>query len=93
MTNNKPEAGESFEAAMSQLENIVENMERGELPLEDALTAFENGVKLVRQCEEKLKTAEQKVQILMQSSNKSELQPFDSDGAIANEGATQSQGL
>ena len=73
------ESAPSFEDALGQLETIVDNMERGDLPLEEALKSFEAGVHLVRNCEDKLKTAEQKVQILMQSGNKSELQPFDVD--------------
>lgn len=73
------ESTPSFEAALDQLEAIVENMEQGDLPLEEALKSFETGVNLVRNCEDKLKSAEQKVQILMQSGNKSELQPFDAE--------------
>ena len=59
------------------METIVENMEQGDLPLEEALKSFETGVNLVRNCEDKLKSAEQKVQILMQSGNKTELRAFD----------------
>lgn len=77
MTSKKTDTPDTFEGAMNQLETIVENMEQGDLPLEDALSAFENGVNLVRQCEEKLKSAEQKVQILMKTGDKAELQPFD----------------
>lgn len=76
MNKKQPETAESFETAMSKLESIVENMEQGDLPLEDALSAFENGVSLVRQCQEKLKSAEQKVQILMKSGDESELKSF-----------------
>lgn len=79
--STKPESASSasapsFEAALDQLEAIVDNMEQGDLPLEDALKSFETGIKLVRTCEDTLKSAEQKVQILMSSGNKSELQPF-----------------
>lgn len=73
------ESAPSFEAALDQLEAIVVTMEQGDLPLEEALKSFETGVNLVRTCEDKLKTAEQKVQILMQSGNKSELRDFDVD--------------
>ena len=79
MSKKQPETAESFEAAMNELETIVENMEQGDLPLEDALSAFENGVSLVRQCQDKLKSAEQKVQILMKSGDEAELQPFNSE--------------
>lgn len=79
MSKKQPETAESFEAAMSQLETIVENMEQGDLPLEDALSSFENGVNLVRQCQDKLKSAEQKVQILMKSGDETELQSFNTE--------------
>jgi exodeoxyribonuclease VII small subunit len=53
-----------FEAAMAELESLVERMESGDLPLEETLKQFERGVILTRQCQEALKQAEQKVQIL-----------------------------
>ncbi|MCJ7557718.1 MAG: exodeoxyribonuclease VII small subunit [Gammaproteobacteria bacterium] len=56
--------GLDFEAAMAELEGLVERMETGDLPLEETLKQFERGVTLTRQCQEALKQAEQKVQIL-----------------------------
>lgn len=53
-----------FEAAMAELESLVERMEAGDLPLEETLKQFERGVTLTRQCQTALKEAEQKVQIL-----------------------------
>ena len=55
----------NFETQLSELESIVEQLESGELPLEDALKVFEKGVKLSRQCQQMLSEAEQKVTILM----------------------------
>ena len=54
----------NFEAAMQELNQLVEKMEKGGLPLEESLTAFETGIKLTRQCQTALKDAEQKVKIL-----------------------------
>ena len=58
----------SFEEAMQQLERIVTEMEQGELPLADALSKFEQGIKLARASQAQLKEAEQKVQILAQDN-------------------------
>ncbi|PXF63464.1 exodeoxyribonuclease VII small subunit [Kangiella spongicola] len=69
----------NFETQLTELESIVDQLESGELPLEDALKVFEKGVKLSRQCQQLLSEAEQKVTILMGSdSMKSEEQDFDS---------------
>ncbi len=54
----------SFEAALAELEAIVREMEAGQLPLEQSLTAFERGAALLKHCQEALAAAEQKLQIL-----------------------------
>ena len=51
----------SFEQSLKELENRVINLEKGELPLEDALRLFEEGVALVRECHEKLDAAEARI--------------------------------
>jgi exodeoxyribonuclease VII small subunit len=58
------EAKLSFEAALSKLETIVESMETGEVPLADLLAKFEEGNKLLRHCEGRLKEAELKIEQL-----------------------------
>ena len=58
----------NLEASLAQLESLVESMESGELPLEEALKAFEQGVKLTRECQQALSQAEQKVRILLDES-------------------------
>jgi exodeoxyribonuclease VII small subunit len=68
-----------FEAALQELETLVEKMEQGELSLEDSLSHFERGVKLSRTCQQALKAAEQKVEILMQKNAREEIVPFDSE--------------
>lgn len=58
-----------FETALQQLTTIVEQMEQGNLSLEQALFKFEQGVGLTRHCQQLLKQAEQKVQLVMQKDN------------------------
>ena len=55
---------------MSELEEIVEQLESGDMPLEKSLKQFERGVRLSRECQSALKDAEQRVQILMESELK-----------------------
>ena len=54
-----------LEKSLNALENIVAELEDGDLPLEKALKQFEQGIKLSRECQTALKTAEQKVQVLL----------------------------
>jgi len=68
-----------FEASLKELETLVETMEKGDLSLEDSLGHFERGVQLSRTCQQALKEAEQKVDILMKKSGQDELVPFDSE--------------
>ena len=70
-----------FETALKELETLVETMEKGDLSLEDSLGHFERGVQLSRTCQQALKDAEQKVEILMQKSGRDDIQPFDSEAA------------
>ena len=70
-----------FESSLEQLEELVEDMENGDLSLEESLKAFEQGIKLTRECQTALTQAEQKVQILMEESaiDLDELDADDSD--------------
>lgn len=54
-----------FEQSLSELQTLVERLESGELSLEDSLAAFEQGIRLTRECQGALGQAEQKVQILL----------------------------
>lgn len=56
-----------FEKKLSRIEEIVSLMEKGELSLEESLKAFEEGIKLSRECQTQLSEAEQKVQILLKT--------------------------
>lgn len=58
----------SFEQALEQMTRLVEKLESGELPLEESVAAFEQGVKLSRRCESLLDKAEQRLQVLNSSS-------------------------
>nr|WP_300454945.1 exodeoxyribonuclease VII small subunit [Accumulibacter sp.] len=53
-----------FEAALGELERIVQNMEEGRLPLDEALAAYQRGSQLLRHCQQQLNDAEQRIQIL-----------------------------
>ena len=70
----------SFEELLSELEALVETMEKGELSLEDSLKSFERGVELTRSCQQVLKDAEQKVQILVGKDADAEPEDFRSNG-------------
>jgi exodeoxyribonuclease VII small subunit len=58
--------GEHFEDALKRLQVIVEKMERGDLPLEEAVESYSEGIRLVQYCHQRLEEAESKVQILLQ---------------------------
>ena len=57
-------APKNFEAALAELDLLVEKMESGQLPLEDSLTAYQRGTELLKFCEGVLKDAEQKIKVL-----------------------------
>lgn len=73
-----------FEEALKQLEAIVSRLERGDLPLEEALSVFEDGVRLTKLCSARLTEAERRVNILTRSvesiSDQLEERPFDEEG-------------
>jgi exodeoxyribonuclease VII small subunit len=69
-----------LEKALSDLEELVEELESGDLPLETAMKKFENGIRLTRNCQAALKEAEQKVEILLKNAGGEEaLEDFDVD--------------
>jgi exodeoxyribonuclease VII small subunit len=75
--DNKPV---DFEKALEELESLVERLERGDVPLDEALRTFERGVALTRQCQARLQAAQQKVEILLKRGGEAELQPFEGPG-------------
>jgi exodeoxyribonuclease VII small subunit len=71
---NEPQL--DFETAMRDLEELVDRLERGDLPLEESLAAFERGVSLTRTCQTALKEAEQKVEILLKKAGEPMVEDF-----------------
>ncbi|MFQ5895124.1 MAG: exodeoxyribonuclease VII small subunit [Nitrospinota bacterium] len=71
----------SFEAALSRLEEIVQELEEGDTALEGALALFEEGVKLSRFCSEKLKEAERRVEVLTEEAGGLRARPPEEAGA------------
>ena len=69
-------AAPALESSLDSLEALVERMESGELTLEDSLKAFEEGVRLSRECQQALQQAEQKVRILLEQNDRAEPAPF-----------------
>ena len=78
-------SNKKFEAALEDLELVVEQLETGELSLEDSLEAFEKGVGLVKYCNQKLDEVEKKVEILVKDKDgKLQLKAFDERTADEN---------
>ena len=79
--SSKPKPREvelNFEGAMDRLEKIVEQMESGKLPLEDLIVRYEEGMKLVKTCQERLANAEQKIEIITRNTaGKAVVQEFE----------------
>lgn len=73
--------GKNFEASLAALEKIVRELERGDLPLEKSLELFEQGVKLSRDCQERLNQAERRVEVLLRDTEgRPVLSAFDDEG-------------
>ena len=67
-----------FEQQLANLEALVESLESGELSLEESLKSFESGIKVARECQQALKAAEQKVELLTRQGDELISQPFES---------------
>lgn len=67
MENGK-EQGRTFEASLEALEQIVRQLEDGDLPLEKSLELFEQGIRLSRECQERLSQAERRIEILLRDN-------------------------
>lgn len=75
----RKKAAVDFETSLAELQGLVERLESGELSLEDSLTAFEQGIRLTRDCQSALAQAEQKVQQLLERDGGLAEEPFDAD--------------
>jgi len=67
----------SFEEALAELEGIVEKLEKGQLSLDESLGLFEKGIKLVKECNAKLKSAQMKVEKLIEENEELRTEPFE----------------
>jgi exodeoxyribonuclease VII small subunit len=86
--SQKPEPAPDFEQSLTELEALVTRLEQGDIPLEDALKTFERGVALTRQCQTALRTAQQKVEVLLGRSGEETIESFaDSDDEETDEDA------
>ena len=65
-----------FEQSLAELEALVAKLEQGDVPLEDALKTFERGVALTRQCQTALRTAQQKVEVLLTRDGAETIESF-----------------
>jgi exodeoxyribonuclease VII small subunit len=66
-----------FEQSLTELEALVAKLEQGDVPLEEALKTFERGVALTRQCQTALRTAQQKVEVLLARDGEETIESFD----------------
>ncbi len=82
-SNSKPP---DFEEALAELEGLVERLERGDLPLDEALKVFERGVALTRHCQSSLQAAQQKVEILLRKGGETQPAPFEEPPAAPDAG-------
>jgi exodeoxyribonuclease VII small subunit len=84
-------AGVKFEQAMARLEVIVGELEKGDLPLDESLKIFEEGIRLSKNCLKVLEDAERKVEVLVQDKNgKKQLRAFSSDDDDVQDSASES---
>lgn len=60
---------QTFEASLNELERIVKQLENGDMPLEESLKLFEKGVRLSRECRERLTNAERRIEVLMKEAD------------------------
>jgi len=67
----------TFEDALERLESIVDTLSKGKLSLDEGMERFEEGIRLFRLCDEKLRSAEQRVSVLTQSQEGVEERPYD----------------
>src|SRR5204863_7535056 len=67
-TAKKTEPGQNFEGAMNRLEEIVEQMESGKMMLEELIVHYEEGMKLEKDCQERLADAEQRIEIITRNN-------------------------
>jgi exodeoxyribonuclease VII small subunit len=91
MKNNEQQA-KSFEASLDALEQIVRELEQGDLPLEKSLELFEQGIHLSRQCQERLNQAERRIEILLRDNQgRPVVSAFENAKVISRENSSDSE--
>ena len=81
----------TFESSLEELERIVRELEQGELPLERSLELFEHGVKLSRECQDRLNQAERRIEILMRDNQgRPAVRPFEAENGADDNAADDS---
>ena len=69
MTEKNEQIEKSFEESLNEHEKVAQDIEKGDLSLEEAIKQFEKGIKLSKECSEKLDNAEKRINILVQNAN------------------------
>ena len=77
--SEEKQSSPNFEASLNELERIVKNLEKGDLPLEQSLDLFEKGMRLSAECKRQLEEAETRVEILMRKGSEVTPVAFDSE--------------
>ena len=73
----KKKEKQTFEDSLSALEKIVRGLEDGDLPLEESLKLFEDGVRLARECRERLDQAERRIEVLLEGDDGGRIEPLE----------------
>ncbi len=78
-------AKKTFETAMKQLEQIVQDLETGDMPLEKAIKKFEEGIRISKYCSEKLDESEKRITLLMRDSEGKKVAeiPFETENEVS----------
>jgi exodeoxyribonuclease VII small subunit len=88
MKDNQEQA-KTFEASLEALEQIVLELERGDLPLEKSLELFEHGIRLSRECQERLSQAERRIEVLLRDNQgRPVVSAFENSKAVSEEGSS-----
>ena len=93
-TKGAAAGAQNFEAQLASLERIVRELERGDLPLEQSLELFEQGVKLSRECQERLNEAERRIEVLLRAGDGSTIAvPFEAEELAEDEGEADDESV
>jgi exodeoxyribonuclease VII small subunit len=91
MKNNEPQV-KSFETSLEALEEIVHKLEQGDLALEESLGLFEQGIRLSRECQERLSQAERRIEVLLRDQQgRPMVSAFEDEKQLSAEGTETSQ--